>query len=154
MRGRKMAHMTSDIPALRPFDQTPPIRSVSDLDRWWRSVKGPWGFSRPQIWCAVLGPGGELTPILIKVEDCPDRPDPDMIGYLFERLAAMVEDQVPGGSVAVMFARPGGDDHREDDRRWARHLDACGRRAPFDVWPVFLANDIVARMASPDDLAA
>lgn len=146
--------MTPDIPDLLPFDQTPPIRSVADLERWWRSIKGPWGFSRPQIWCTVLGPGGELTPILIKIEDCPARPDPVTVGHLFDRLTEVVEEQVPGGSVALMFARPGADDHREDDRQWAQRLHAAGCRASIDVWPVFLANDIGARRATPDDLAA
>jgi hypothetical protein len=137
-----------------PVDQTPPIRSVADLDRWWRSVKGRWGFSKPQIWCVILGPGGAITPVLIKIEDCPARPDAVTVSNLFDCLAEVLDKEAPDGSVAVMFARPGADDHRDDDRQWARRLDEAGRRAPIDVWPVFLANDIGVRIASPDDLAA
>jgi hypothetical protein len=146
--------MTHDIPPLLPPDQTPPIRSLDDLDRHWRSIKGPWGFSRPQVWCSVFGPGGEVTPILIKIEECPDVPDADGAGHLLDRITEVVEEFVDGGSAALMFARPGNDVQRTGDRVWARHLTDAGRRARIEVWPVFLANDVCVRIATPDDLAA
>jgi hypothetical protein len=146
--------MTDDIPPLLPPDQMPPIRAVAYLDRFWRSLKGWWGFTRPQLWCVVFGPRGEWTSIFMKIEDCPDRPDAAMVGNLLDVLTTVVVDNVTGGSVALMYARPGPDDHRADDRRWARELDEAGRRRPIDVWPVFLANDDRVRVAAPDDLAA
>lgn len=146
--------MTDEIPPPTPPHLLPPTRTLADLDRCWRSIKGPWGFARPQLWCVVLGPEGEWTSIFMKIDDCPERPDPSMIRRLLDVLGAVVADHVVGGSLALMFARPGGDEHRDDDRRWAKALDAAGRRAPFDVWPVFLANDVGVRVASPDDLAA
>ncbi|AWB91821.1 hypothetical protein [Aeromicrobium chenweiae] len=146
--------MTDEIPPLLRPDQMSPMRAVADLDRFWQSLKGRWGFARPQLWCLVLGPQGEWTSMFMKIEDCPDRPDPAMIGHLFEVLTWVVVDHVTGGSVALMYARPGPDDHRSDDRRWARALDAAGRRARVNVWPVFLANDDRVRIAAPDDVAA
>ncbi|MRJ77982.1 hypothetical protein GEV29_15690 [Aeromicrobium sp. SMF47] len=146
--------MTDEIPPLLPPDQMPPLRVVADLDRFWRSLKGPWGFTRPQLWCVMLGPEGEWTSVFMKIEDCPDRPDPAMVRSLFGTLTSVVLDHAPGGSLALMYARPGPDDHRADDRCWARGLDDAGRRAPVDVWPVFLANDVCVRIAAPDDLAA
>ena len=147
--------MTDEIPpAPLPPDQLPPVRAVADLDRLWRSLKGPWGFSRPQVWCVVLGPVGEWTSILLKIEDCPERPDVEQVANLLGVLTSVVLDSVPGGSVALLYARPGGDDQRAGDRLWARELDAAGRRVPVDVWPVFLANDDRVRIVAPDDLAA
>ncbi|MET0952952.1 MAG: hypothetical protein ABWX57_06670 [Aeromicrobium sp.] len=147
--------MTDEIPpALLPPDQLPPVRAVADLDRLWRSLKGPWGFSRPQVWCVVLGPGGEWTSILLKIDDCPAHPDVVQVANLLDVLTSVVLDSVPGGSVALLYARPGGDDLDAGDRPWARQLDAAGRRVPVDVWPVFLANDDRVRIAAPDDLAA
>lgn len=144
----------TDIPPMLPPDQTPPIRSLDDLERLWRSIKGPWGFSSPQVWCAVLGPGGEVTPILITIEDCPDVPDRAGVDFLLDHVTEVVDQIVAGGSAALMFARPGADDQREDDRSWARHLTEAGQRASIRVWPVFLANDADVRIVAPDDLAA
>lgn len=146
--------MTYDIPPLLPPDQTPPIRSLDDLDRYWRSIKGPWGFSAPQIFCTVLGPGGEVAPLVVNVGDLPDLPDPDGPRHLLDSLTQVVDEHAPGGSTALMFARPGADVLSEADRAWARGLTDAGRRASIDVWPVFLANDIRVRIATPDDLAA
>jgi hypothetical protein len=146
--------MTDDIPPFLPPDELPPTRAVSDLDRFWRSLKGRWGFSRPQLWCVVFGPVGEWTSIFLKIEDCPEQPDVSTIANLLDVLTTVVVDSVPGGSVAMMYARPGPDDRRAHDRQWARELDDAGRRASIDVWPVFLANDERVRIAAPDDLAA
>jgi hypothetical protein len=146
--------MTHDIPPIQPPDQTPPIRSLDDLDAFWRSIKGPWGFSAPQVWCSVFGPGGVVTPILIKVEDCPDVPAPGDSRNLLDRITEVVDEFAVGGSAAFMFARPGADDQRASDREWARDLTEAARRASIDVWPVFLANDSRVRIVAPDDLAA
>jgi hypothetical protein len=146
--------MTDETAPLPRPDQLPPTRSVADLDRLWQSVKGPWTFGRPQVWCVVLGPGGEWTSILLKIDDCPARPDAEQIGNLLQVLTSVVVDSVPGGSVALLYARPGTDERSRSDGLWARELDAAGRRAPVDVWPVFLANDERVRVVAPDDLAA
>jgi hypothetical protein len=146
--------MTDDIPPLLPPDQLPPVRAVSDLHRFWRSLKDTGGFARPQVWCLVLGPGGEWTSIVLKIDDCPERPDAELVGNLLEVLSTVVVDSVPGGSVALMYARPGSAELRGADREWARALHEAGCRAPVDVWPVHLADDDRVRIAAPDDLAA
>ena len=146
--------MTDEIPPLLPPHLMPPVSSVSDLDRFWRSLKGPWGFAQPQLWCVVLGPRGEWTSIFLKIEQCPDEPDVTLVERLFGVVADVVDDHVPGGSMALMFARPGGDELSDVDRRWARQLTSSGHASRIDAWPVFLANDERARIAAPDDLAA
>jgi hypothetical protein len=146
--------MTDDTSAFLPPDQLPPVRTVPDLVRLWQALKGPCTFAGPQVWCVVLGPAGEWTSIMLKIDDCPDRPQPQQVDNLLGVLTSVVLDSVPGGSVALMFARPGGDGLRADDRLWARALDDAARRAPIDVWPVFLAHDEGVRIAAPDDLVA
>lgn len=146
--------MTDDIPPLRPPHLTPPVRSLDDLDRHWRSIKGPWGFSQPQLFCQVFDAGGRLLPHMINIEDCPEEPDRLLLGNLMEIMTELLADIAPGGSLAMMFARPGDAQLRDADRVWARDLTDAGRRAPIDVWPVFLATDVGVRIASPDDLAA
>jgi hypothetical protein len=142
--------MSDHFPPLLPPHESPPVRSLDDLDRHWRAVKGPWGFSGPQLFCQLLGADGQLLPQLINIEDCPQVPDQLSFDNLFGILAEMDE----GGSCAAMFARPGDGQLRASDRLRARGLIAAGTAAPIDVWPAFLATDTRVRIVGPDDLAA
>jgi hypothetical protein len=132
----------------------PPVRSMADLDRFWRMIKGPWGFSVPQLFCAVFTSSGDVTPIIINIDDCADGPDTESIGNLFHVLTRVVDENAAGGSVAMMFARPGTDGIEERDRQWARELTTSGQHAAIDVWPVYLGDDDRVRVVAPDDLAA
>lgn len=146
--------MTDDIPPLRPPHEWPPVHSLADLERHWRSIKGPWGFSQPQLFCQMFDPEGVLLPQIINITECPPLPDQLMLDSLMGIMTQVLGDAAPGGSCAAMYARPGDGQLREPDRAWARALTAAGAEAPIEVWPVFLATDVGVRIASPDDLAA
>lgn len=130
------------------------MRSLDDLERHWRSIKGPWGFSQSQLFCQVFDVEGELLPQIINITECPPLPDALLLDNLLEIMTDFLTDFAPGGSFAAMYARPGDGQLRESDRVWARGLTAAGAEAPIEVWPVFLATDSGVRIASPDDLAA
>lgn len=132
----------------------PPVRSLNDLDRHWRSIKGQWGFAERQLFCQVFDAEGGLLPQIINITECPPLPDRLLLDNLLEIMTDVLTDVAPGGSFAAMFARPGDGQLREPDRAWARALTAAGAKAPIEVWPVFLATDVGVRIASPDDLAA
>lgn len=146
--------MTDDIPPIRPPHDLPPVHSLADLERHWHSIKGPWGFSQPQLFCQLFDPDGGLLPQIINITDCPPLPDQALLDNLLEIMSGILADFAPDGSFAAMFARPGDGQLRESDRIWARALTAAGADAPIEVWPVFLATDAGVRIASPDDLAA
>lgn len=130
------------------------MRSLDDLERHWRSIKGPWGFSEPQLFCQLFAADGTLLPQIMNITDCPSEPDALLLENLFGIMTEVLADFAPGGSFAAMFARPGDAQCREADRVWARKITAAGAKAPIDVWPVYLATDVGVRIASPDDLAA
>lgn len=130
------------------------MRSLADLERHWRSIKGPWGFSQPQLFCQLFDAEGTLMPQIINITECAPLPDQLLLDNLLEIMTDVLADFAPGGSFAAMYARPGDGQLRDADRAWARALTAAGAEAPIEVWPVFLATDVGVRIASPDDLAA
>ena len=146
--------MSDSVEPLRPPSDTAPVRSLHDLERHWRMVKGPWGFSGPQLFCQFFAADGTVLPIIVNVGDCPTTPDGATAEQLFARLAEVVDDAPEPLTVAVMFARPGLDRTGPADRAWAHELTHAARASSLEVWPVFLANESGVRIVSPDDLAA
>ena len=39
----------NDIPPMQRPEDIPAIHTQADLERFWRMVKGPWGFDEPQL---------------------------------------------------------------------------------------------------------
>lgn len=146
--------MTDHTPPPGPPQDWPPVRSLADLERHWLWIKGPWGFSQPQLFCQLFDPDGAVLPQIVNITECPRRPDPAMIGSLLSLMTQTIDEVAPGGSLGAMYARPGDGQLREPDRAWARTLSTAGAEASIRVWPVFLATDVGVRIASPDDLAA
>lgn len=146
--------MTDDIPTLPPPEQMPPVQSLADLDHTWRALMGPLGFYAPQLWALLLDDCGRLLPGIIKVEECPDVPEADLIANLFDSLRMVMDLESPGGSVALLWAHPGDGGLQPHDLAWARTITDCASRSPLQTWPVHVANDRALRLVTPDDLAA
>jgi hypothetical protein len=146
--------MTHDIPPLLPPHEMPPVRSLDDLERHWLAIKGPWGFSQPQLFCLLFDDAGLTLPHIVNIKDCAAEPDRLLLDNLMLTMTEVLTDTAPGGSLATMFARPGGAQLSASDRAWARGLTDAAVPAPINVWQVFLASDGGVRVATPDDLAA
>lgn len=135
-----------------------PLRDLAALDARWRWIKGPWGFSVPQLFGLLLDADGHQLPTIVNVKDEPDDPpidiDDKLVHSLVETLAMVLEQEAPGGSVALMWARPGPGPSRASDRAVLCRLHAALQAAPFRAWPLWFATDDVAGIVPPDELVA
>lgn len=128
------------------------IDSDDDLTSAWTTLMGPWGFEGRQLWVIVLDVEDVTTPVIMPIDDVPERPDDLMLQNLHDILIDATPVAV-GGSAAFLLSRPGRDPMNDDDRAWARSIvDVMGGRCTR--WPVHFANDRGVHVFRPDDLAA
>lgn len=138
---------------MSPLDRS--LSSMAALTAAWRFVDGGHGYSAPQLFVLVLDRRGRVTGDVIQLydEQYAEALDEELLGLLVERLAETVEEQAPGGGVAVMKARPGRSPvMTAADLRWCRALHRQLRIAPFASRPLFFATDAGPRVVAPDEL--
>ena len=143
--------MTDDIPRLRRPKDTPPIRSQADLYRQWRALMGDLGFGSSQVFMIVLDENDRFTPVVQNIVELPDVPDADAIDGLMTFCRMLLDEIVPRGSAAFLFARPGPSGITASDRAWATRLAIAARDHGVASHPVHLANDDEVRVFAPDD---
>ncbi len=142
--------MNETPPLNRPEDM-PPIRSQADLYQLWRALMGELGFAAPQLWMVLLDADARCTPVIQKIEDIPHVPDPQMLDNLMTVCRGILDEVLPGGSVAFLLARPGSPGLTASDRAWAAGLSAAARERGVACHPVHLANDQEIHAFTPDD---
>ena len=129
-----------------------PVANPADLHHLWTTLMGPLGFSRRRLWLAFIGPDGTPTPHLTQIDEIPPRADPDLCAPLLDVCAHIVAEDVSGGSVAILYTRPGRHPMSGEDRSWAIGLTEAARAQGVRMWPVHFANDEVLQVFAPDDL--
>ena len=135
-----------------------PINSQADLERAWRGLMEPLGFTRTSLWIVFLHPDGRPHKTLIEVPapgrgSVPDPTAPELLGLLQE----WTTERVPGGRVAFLRTRPGRGGLDRSDRRWAAALYAAAQVAGVPCEVVHAANDdrlVPVPMDEIDDLSA
>ena len=145
--------MDDDIPPLLPLEDTPPLRTQSDLHRHWRALMGPLGFSRRRLWLLFLDRDDRATPLLLTVDDVPENPRAREVAALVGSCGETLRSHGLG-RVAVLVSRPGAGPLRPSDRRWGRALLDAARHAQVAFAPVHVANDDVVVALTGDDLLA
>ena len=143
--------MDNDIPPMRDIEDLDPIRTQADLERHWRMLMGPLGFSERLIWMQLLDRDGRCTPLITQIGELPRLPtgqDEDGLTQILEHFA---DDDA---SMVFLLTRPGRRGMSASDLAWARMVRNAARRAGMKVWPVHRANDDELVVCSPDDLAA
>ncbi|MBA2529495.1 MAG: hypothetical protein H0V19_05955 [Euzebyales bacterium] len=144
--------MTEDhLPPLRRPEDTPPIRTQADLERHWRTLMGPLGFSERLLWVLLLAADGRVTPVLQQIGDLPQLPDVPMVDALM-RVFRQICDELGNGSVAVLLSRPGRAGITPAERTWARRLTDAAAASGVRLWPVHVANDDELAPVTPNDL--
>ncbi len=118
-----------------------PVRSLTDLAAVWDRIDGGHGYGGPQLFALHLDTDGFVLPAIIQMYDEHEMPDTELFGLLMDRLGEVLDEFAPGGSVAIMRARPGSVTMTDHDREWCRALDRAQRRAPFATHPLFFATD-------------
>lgn len=148
-----MSGMDESTPVPRPED-LPPVTGAADLHARWRLVKGPWGFSVPQLFVLLFDEDGIQLPLVVNMNDNPAVPEDEMTENLFAVLSQVMGEHAPRGSVAMMWARPGRGTPRADDLAWIRALNAERPRTGIDTWPIHFGTDDGVRTVAPDELVA
>lgn len=118
------------------------ITDQADLERVWRSLMEPLGFTRTSLWMVFLHPDGRPHKTLIEVPApdalvAPDPTSPELLDLIEE----WTSEQVPGGRVAFLRTRPGRGGLDGSDRLWAAALYAAARLAGVPCEVVHAAND-------------
>ncbi|MDN4160025.1 hypothetical protein [Nocardioides abyssi] len=132
----------------------PVIETQTDVERTWRTLMQPLGWSRTSTWLMLIGPDSRPLPQLTEIEDCDSPPPEDGATQLGSLLAQLQAQVMPEGMrVAFLRSRPGS--HRADDldRAWAEMLYAAARVAGVAAEVVHLATDVDV-LALPMDEAA
>ncbi len=119
----------------------PTIRTDADLERAWRTLMGPLGFSRHSLWVMVVADDGVPLPQLTKIDDLTHPPERDRLTALAERLRGHLDDVAPRGRVAFLLSRPGRGGLTPRDRAWAAALYAFPHLADVPVMLVHRACD-------------
>jgi len=136
-----------DIPALAP------VRTDADLLRHWRALMSAGGFTQRSLWTIWFDERGDSLPIIVPIDDVPERPDDQLVDNLISTLGQII-DESEASTAAVLLSRPGDPRKGAGDLVWARALLASARRQGVPMWPVHLATANQIQAFTPDDLVA
>ena len=128
-----------------------PIVSDRDLDRFWRAAMEPLGFGSRRFWITMIAPDGDPTGVMINIDDVPVVLGEDADNLMIA-VGEPLRSQVPGGSLAILFCRPGRDAMNPLDRRLALDIIRAAARAEVSLRPIYFANDVTLRVFAVDDL--
>lgn len=128
----------------------PVLRTQSDVERMWRQLMKPLGFSGCSLWMVVIE-GDRPVPQIMEIAEMPLAPEDGDA----EAIAGVLAHLADGGSrFAFLRSRPGGGRPDASDRAWARALYDAGRTAGARLEVVHLAHDDDVYPLAVDDLLA
>lgn len=131
----------------------PLIETQTDLERAWRTLLSPLGFSRTSTWLMFIGPDGRPLPSLTEIEDCDGPPPPDGAEQMGGLLGHLRDGLPDGMRVAFLRSRPGPGLPDAHDRAWAAMLHDAIRCAGFPAEVVHLATGSDVRPLPLDEAA-
>jgi hypothetical protein len=134
-----------------PFHSS--IHTLADLERAWRLLMEPLGFSGRTLWALMICPDGEVLPQVIEITDMPSVPSPEDRDGLSTFLAGSATHIDPDLRWAFLYSRPGRGGADRRDRAWAQAVLDAARLAGVRCEPVHLATDSALVPIPLDDLA-
>ncbi len=144
---------TDDIHQPRAPEDMPPVHTQDDVYQRWVELMGPLGFDRPALWLAMFDAAGRQTPHVAHIPDIDGVPDDLFVTNLFWVAEKTLTDHAPGGSIALLRARPGRATLTGTDLAWAYALTDAATASGIRMHPVHLATDEDICVFTPDDLA-
>ncbi|HEY1132969.1 MAG TPA: hypothetical protein VGE77_00195 [Nocardioides sp.] len=132
------------------------IRSTEDLAAFWHDIDGGFGWSAPQLFAVHIDTDGSVSPAIMQFYDdeLADGPDQELLDGFVRVHTEVLTRALPGGSLAVLKARPGGPVMTPADRAWCTGLHRALHDAPFASYPLFFATDAGVGIVPPDELVA
>ncbi|MGY1709196.1 hypothetical protein ACI8AC_06750 [Geodermatophilus sp. SYSU D00758] len=100
-----------------------PVRSGLALTRRWVALLSPPVFGARSLWLTWFGTDDRQLPVVVPVDDLPERPEPPLLTGLLDLHTGVTADS-PGGPclLAMALCRPGDPAPTADDERWAAAL--------------------------------
>jgi hypothetical protein len=139
-----------------------PVRSAAELTRRWMQLLDPPTFAARSLWVTWLGPDGRQLPIVMPVDELPDRPSSATLSGLLQLSDAVLTEHLGGrGHLAMALCRPGRPTPAHDDLAWAAAIRDALPDAQTDVhearttWSLHLAagGAVRALVDAPDGFA-
>ena len=140
----------SDDPDL-PDPFRPKICTQADLERVWRHLMEPLGFSRHSVWLMLIDSDDRPIRQLTEIEDSVTPPDDEMLAGLSHVLGHIAAED-PGSRWAFLRSRPGSARITDTDRDWARFLHRACHDAGVGSDVVHLATDEAVLPLPMDEL--
>lgn len=118
-------------------------RNLAELTATWHVIDGGHGYSAPQLFWLYVDDDGLVLPQVMQMYDdeFAHAPDEELLANFAALHTDVLARACPGGSLAVMKARPGRPTMTAADRHWCLGLHRHLRAAPYRVHPVFFATD-------------
>lgn len=132
--------MTDLLPIPAMETATDPIHSPADLRERWRALMGPLGFGERLLWIGFVGPDRRMHKALTQMP-IGRSPNRSHVTELLSELVSVLDDCVPGSTLAVLLTRPGSDGISTDDRCWSEALTQVSREVGAPLEAMFRAND-------------
>jgi hypothetical protein len=103
------------------------------------------------VWLLFLTSDGTQLPVVVPIDDVPERPDPELVGNLCHMVADVLSDAAPEGSAVITLTRPGSETVDDTDRYWFRTLHGAAREQGVPVRMLCLATKAGIRQLTLDD---
>jgi Pentapeptide repeats (8 copies) len=106
---------------------------------------------RRSLWLLFLSDEHVQQPVVVPIDDVPERPDAEIVANLCDIIATVLEDAVPGGSAVVALTRPGDSAVNDADACWFRTLYGAARERGASIRMLCLATRAGVRQLTLDD---
>lgn len=126
-------------PDAEPF--APTLLCQRDVERMWRALMRPLGWRARALWFVLVGADDRPLPQVCEIAELPDRIDAESHATAARLWRDLLEDLVPGGRMALLLVRPGGDGPTRADRALAEGTYAACRAAGVPLEVMHLATD-------------
>ncbi len=134
-----LTDLTDDLDDTGAF--RPTITTQADLERLWRVLMRPLGFTETSLWAMLVDADGRPVPTLTEITELADLPDPGETRSMAAFLGDLLAEHGPGGRVRSSATRPGRGRARPEDLAWAAALHAALDAAGVPAHVVHLATD-------------
>lgn len=115
------------------------LHDEASLVRYLTFIIGPHEMPQRCLWVLFLDADQMSTPVLVAIDDIPREPGAGTVDGLIRLVDHTLENELPGGQVALALERPGSPWPCGDDVAWARMLDDTARRRDVDLRGTYLA---------------
>jgi hypothetical protein len=133
------------------LDLAAPLTSDQDVMRRVDRLLDQDSRRRRSLWLLFLSGSGVQLPVVVPIDDVPERPDALLVGNLCGVIADVLGEAAAAGSAVVTLTRPGDDSLDDSDRCWFGALDAAARDRGAAIRLICLATQAGVRQLTLDE---